>query len=689
MKRIVPCLYLITLAACLSPTNDSDSQPIPALTQPISQTNILPPSSDTNVLSEINTSDSIQTKPAQSSLEQPDSYATPEPLPPIDWRTMPILPDINPRILEIYRDGQAQGRNPHHFSVIGDCQAIPFVFMGPYERGELSPMHGYMHVWDSIGYFKGSFIRTGAAVRGGFTAASILSPIQADPLQCKPGETPLTCEYRLHNPAFVFITLETWLEPATIDRYESYLRRILDYVISRGTVPILLTKADSSELGDGTHIINPVIVQIAREYNVPLVNFWHAAQYLDNYGIDAEREGFHLSPEAYDLKNQLALITLDAARRAVLDDSVMDNSDDPIIEELTDPASITSGQLDVKINRPDCEMGCIYFGLVASHDGEIQAQGVYAYEVERKVLIQVLEVGFDLQDVSGDGLRLLANRSNHLYEINLGDQSSELISETFNALGRQGAYWDVADQEIVHLDISASFSPELDSVFNLIPSPGVEHYVENGVCLSKDYCQLENTFRVGNGSAEILPGYIKVLLSPNGDHMAFLDGVSLNSSSYHHTSKLLLEKTEQGILSRRIFYFPHVKGFMVYPDVREYAFSPGGDKLFVLYDAYSEYYEKSLRLQGYSIDIKTGALKDHGAIQGAYGSLNPRLVWSPQGDAVVFLLTDISPDFRYKLSLYQTHPDAGGDFLPITENIFSSEDYFYVTNLYWRTTPDS
>jgi hypothetical protein len=192
---------------------------------------------------------------------------------------------------------------------------------------------------------------------------------------------------------------------------------------------------------------------------------------------------------------------------------------------------------------------------------------------------------------------------------------------------------------------------------------------------------------VKEGDAEVLPNYVKVLVSPSGERMAFLDGGALDGSAYYHTSKILLEETGQGILSRRIIYFPHAKGFMVYPDVREYAFSPDSGRLFVLYDAYSEYYEKSLRLQGYSIDMKRGTLKDHGVIQGEYGSLNPRLAWSPQGDSVVFFLTEISSDFHYKLSLYETRPDEGSNFLPMAENIFSSENYFYVTNLYWRTIP--
>ncbi len=164
------------------------------------------------------------------------------------WRTIPIIPVLDQHLIRIFQDGQAQGRNPHNFSVIGDCQSIPFVFMGPFGRGILAPDSGESYLWDAINQFKGSFNHESVTSRGGFTAASILNPLQADPHYCTPGETPLTCEYRLNNPAYVFITLETWLDPKTIDRYEIYLRQILDYVIAKGSIPILITKADSAEV---------------------------------------------------------------------------------------------------------------------------------------------------------------------------------------------------------------------------------------------------------------------------------------------------------------------------------------------------------------------------------------------------------------------------------------------------------
>ena len=99
----------------------------------------------------------------------------------IDWQNIPIIPEVSQHVIQIFKEGQAQGRDPHSFSVIGDCQAINFVFMGPIGRGELQPSSAESYLYNAINQFKDSFNRESVSARGGFTAASILSPIQADP----------------------------------------------------------------------------------------------------------------------------------------------------------------------------------------------------------------------------------------------------------------------------------------------------------------------------------------------------------------------------------------------------------------------------------------------------------------------------------------------------------------------------
>jgi hypothetical protein len=118
--------------------------------------------------------------------------------------------------------------------------------------------------------------------------------------------------------------------------------------------------------------------------------------------------------------------------------------------------------------------------------------------------------------------------------------------------------------------------------------------------------------------------------------------------------------------------------------VRDYAFSPDGNQLFIIYDVYSAYFERSMRIQTYLLNVSTGILYDYGRMDGTGGSLRPRLTWSPQGDRVLFFLTDLSADNDYTLNIYQTMLNTGDRLVPYDQGILTSEDYFYISNLYWR-----
>jgi hypothetical protein len=603
-----------------------------------------------------------------------------------DWRDIPVTPEISRRVIDIYRDGLRQGRNPHNFSVIGDCQAIPLVFMGPFERGELQPDGSEDYLWDAIRQYKGSFSRSGMAVRGGFNAASILSPLQADPHDCLSGETPLSCEYRLQNPSIVFIMLETWLDPGTIDRYEAYLHQILDYVIGKGSVPILMTKADSAELGNGVHVINPAIVRVASQYDVPVINFWRAAQNLDNGGIDPSREGFHLSADGFKLKNILALRALYKVwNLAAGSGDATATAEVPTASRTITP--IQPGPSGEPFRIPDCEGGCIYFGSAVSHDGAVSPDGVLAINYQTRLLTRVLGEGFDLQDVSEDGRRLLVNNASRLYEFNLDDSSLQLISASLYSLGKQGAYWNADDSRIIFLDRDHPIRTDAgDEAISLYPSSRDEEiYFEAGSCMQKSNCQSGGLFRIDTDQLPTrMDAYSHPVFSPSGKWMAFLNPGAATKDNYFHIPYLLLEDADQGALSRKSLYFPGEKGFMVNPEVRDFAFSQDSGKLFILYDAYSDYYERSLRLHNYLYNIQTRVLSDFGEITGAGGSQNPRLAWAAGEEKVLLFLTDSTADSQYAMSVYEVDLETDPHTTAFAPGIVISDDYFFITNLYWR-----
>ena len=243
--------------------------------------------------------------------------ATSEPrLPPEQWQQWPIVPTATARSRQIYQQGLALGSDPHSFSKIGDCQSVTAAFFGIYDKpGAYELPNCSDPLKQTIAWFSGSYWRDSQAVRGGFNVASVLSSLWADHKACRAGETPLDCEFRLHKPSIVLISMETCFEGRTAAVYEKYMRRILSYVIARGASPILATKADNFE---GDQSINLTTARLAAEYDLPLWNFWRAVQSLPDHGMDITRpDKFHISVEAWNVRSFTGLQALDSVWRGV------------------------------------------------------------------------------------------------------------------------------------------------------------------------------------------------------------------------------------------------------------------------------------------------------------------------------------------------------------------------------------
>ena len=246
---------------------------------------------------------------------------------------MPVVPvGVSQTALDIYQRGLVMGNNPHAFSKIGDCQSISTFFLSYFDLPEYYDLGPYADLQETIDWYAGSFSRDSLAVKGGFNAAAILSPLRADQYKCNSNENPVMCELRLNHPSLVIISLEEWWAGHP-ENYEKYLRRIIEYVISKGVVPILGTKADNLE---GNDLINQTIADLAQEYDIPLWNFWASVQDLPNHGlVQYDPWGavdlFHLThsesyyhyndpnvePSGWSMRNLTALQALDAVRRGL------------------------------------------------------------------------------------------------------------------------------------------------------------------------------------------------------------------------------------------------------------------------------------------------------------------------------------------------------------------------------------
>lgn len=298
LKRLLTASWLVTclLAAACSPMAasplESTTTPVPApqeaaatTTQPVqavaasatvTEEAARVPSG--TVTSAAATSDAVQSRPTPT-------------FDPETWGSLPPVPEIGPRAVEILKEGLAKGNNPRAFSKIGDCESRAAWFLGDFDLGpdnyrlgnyetELSPV---------ISYYAGSFNRTSLAARPGFTAASLLAPIWADKQVCQKDETPLACEYRVQRPLVAFILLGS-NDASNPKTFEGHMRKVIEYTIAQGILPVLGTKADNVE---GNQQINRTIARLSAEYGVPLWNFWAAVQGLPKRGL--QDDGIHLT----------------------------------------------------------------------------------------------------------------------------------------------------------------------------------------------------------------------------------------------------------------------------------------------------------------------------------------------------------------------------------------------------------
>lgn len=237
-------------------------------------------------------------------------------LDPAAWHEWPVVSVVPEHARRIYLRGQQLGNDPHAFSVFGDCQAVPTQFVGAYESSPALYAGLPAQLQETVDWFRGSFNRVGPTVGSGTTAGALLWTLwHQNKFTCTSYETPLECELRIHEPAYVIIQLGTHYE----DRNEEYMRTVLDRLIAAGVVPILATKADNRELDEH---INLQYAQLAVEYDIPFWNFWAAVQHLPDQGVFSRvSEPFpdyiYLTTAATAVRRHTALQMLDAVRRAV------------------------------------------------------------------------------------------------------------------------------------------------------------------------------------------------------------------------------------------------------------------------------------------------------------------------------------------------------------------------------------
>ncbi len=259
--------------------------------------------------------------------------------------SVPILYNMDTeRLAEIFALGESLGNRADVFTTIGDSNTTNGDFLQPIglHRGDQCQWGDYEDLRDTVDFFStspdgddaNSFTHESIAAFRGFTSAAVLDPFWATNSLCEGGESPLMCEYRVVRPSVAVMMLGGRdVLALTADDYRQSISEIVETSIAQGIIPILTTfvvLADRADVYPLSLEMNMVLLDIAEEYEVPLINLWAAASELPDHGIGPDHS--HLKARVGDfcnfsgvetelggtLRNLLTLQALDAVRSNVL-----------------------------------------------------------------------------------------------------------------------------------------------------------------------------------------------------------------------------------------------------------------------------------------------------------------------------------------------------------------------------------
>ena len=225
---------------------------------------------------------------------------------------------------EIYDSGQVRGRYPNKFSKLGDSLIATPYFLTQFDKEHYN-LGDYAYLQRAIDHYAGSFERYGVAIKAGLHSGGVFDPMWANKDWCQPNESLIACEFRLNNPSVLLILLGS-NDSGAPDSFDYNLRKVVDFTIENGVIPVLATKADRFEGPDNRN--NLILRQIAADYQIPLWDFDIMADTLPGRGLQEDEvhltefaENNYTMSEAFQsghaVHNLTALMVLDTIMQIV------------------------------------------------------------------------------------------------------------------------------------------------------------------------------------------------------------------------------------------------------------------------------------------------------------------------------------------------------------------------------------
>jgi hypothetical protein len=224
----------------------------------------------------------------------------------------------------IYGHGQERSLDTNFLLNVGDCNTenvnylVPLTYLdGTSETTVIDALS-----LPTVEQYTASFRFKGQSVNSGLNALSVMDSFWANAGTCFSGETPLACDVRVTQPFAALVMFgANDINVLTLESYEIAMRDIIEYLLAENVIPILSTFSVREDVGDMRYAtairFNGVLIQLAQEYQIPLVNFWRETLTLPDRGILSDNA--HLKLTGFEIRNRLTIDMLEAIQANIIE----------------------------------------------------------------------------------------------------------------------------------------------------------------------------------------------------------------------------------------------------------------------------------------------------------------------------------------------------------------------------------
>lgn len=212
----------------------------------------------------------------------------------------PILPAISDAMVDVWWLGQALGNDPNTITKIGDSLSAQHEYLEPMANPSRA-LNAYRYLAPTVDRFGASAGIDSLAAEVGMGSYTVFDPMWADPARgCQPGEGPLPCEYRLKRPSIAFIMFgPNDVRAVSADAFRAEMEKIVVASLDNGIIPVVSTFAvhPNDPFQPQALLFNQKLIELAAQYQIPLINLWAATRILPNYGLDVDNIHLTMSGE--------------------------------------------------------------------------------------------------------------------------------------------------------------------------------------------------------------------------------------------------------------------------------------------------------------------------------------------------------------------------------------------------------